>query len=304
MHVACLLTTHIPRTDRQGLPDFTTLSSNNPFRKFSAIPGPYNNSLPSPEIAECRKSAVGPERPQSRNPFLDQTDFKNFGGSLPTPGSPGREMPRSNGNTSIVKNEGYIGNAVDLFVRSQPNGIPLKGNPSSILLTRWSQNNLTMNHNKLHTNGLHHAHTLSGNYRHFGSENVPPPIRDRTGPTGHRPYRSQEQEERMRHGVRSRPLPNGLDNVFADPSDNGHYRRLRRNSESSIADKSAVMSDLEDERRKREQRHRDREAWYRGRPQTAKPKRPNQRLDLIDQLDVTSIYGTGCRWHSSFLIRF
>lgn len=116
LYRACLLTTHIPRTDRQGLPDLTTLSSNNPFRKFSAIPAPYNNSLSSPEVAERGPSTAGPERPLSRNPFLDQTDFKNFGRTLPRPGSPGREMPRSNGNTSILKNEGYLGNAVDLFV--------------------------------------------------------------------------------------------------------------------------------------------------------------------------------------------
>lgn len=122
LYRACLLTTPIPRADRQGLPDFTTLSSNNPFRKFSAIPAPYNNSLSSPELAECEPPAVGPERPLSRNPFLDQTEFKPFGGPLPRPGSPGREMLRSNGNTSIVKNEGYIGNAVDLFVRIYPNG--------------------------------------------------------------------------------------------------------------------------------------------------------------------------------------
>lgn len=123
LYRACLLITHIPRTDRQGLPDFTTLSSNNPFRKFSAIPAPYNNSLPSPAIAQCEPSTIGPERPLSRNPFLDQTDFKNLGGPLPRPGSPGREMLRINGNTSIMKNEGSIGNAVDLFVRIYPNRI-------------------------------------------------------------------------------------------------------------------------------------------------------------------------------------
>lgn len=116
-HRACLLITHIPCTDRQGLPDFTTLSSNNPFRKFSTIPAPFNNSPSSPVVAECGPSTAGPERPLSRNPFLDQTDFKNFVGPLPRPGSSGREMPRSNGNTSILKNEGYLGNAVDLFVR-------------------------------------------------------------------------------------------------------------------------------------------------------------------------------------------
>ena len=124
LYRACLLTRHIPRTDQQGLPDFTTLSSNNPFRKFSAIPAPYNNSLSSPEIAECEPFTVGPERPLSRNPFLDQTDLKNFGGPLPRPGSPNSEMPRSNGNTFIVKNEGYTGNAVDLFVRIYPIGVP------------------------------------------------------------------------------------------------------------------------------------------------------------------------------------
>lgn len=117
LYRAFLLITHIPHTDRQGLPDFTTLSSNNPFRKFSAIPAPYNNSLSSPEFAERGPSTAGPERPLSRNPFLDQTDFKNFGGPLPRPGSPVREMPRSNGNTTILKNERYLGNAVDLFVR-------------------------------------------------------------------------------------------------------------------------------------------------------------------------------------------
>lgn len=116
LYRACLLITHIPHTDRQGLSDFTTLSSNNPFRKFSAIPAPYNNSLYSPEIAERGPSTAGPERPLSRNPFLDQTDSKYFGSSLPRPGSPVREMPRNNGNTSILKNEGYLGNAVDLFV--------------------------------------------------------------------------------------------------------------------------------------------------------------------------------------------
>lgn len=117
LYRACLLITPIPRIDRQGLPDSTTLSSNNPFRKFSTIPAPYNNTLSSPEVAEFGPSTAGPERPLSRNPFLDQTDFKNFGGPLPRPSSPGREMPRSNGNTSILKNEGYLGNAVDLFVR-------------------------------------------------------------------------------------------------------------------------------------------------------------------------------------------
>ena len=147
--------------------------------------------------------------------------------------------------------------------------------------------------------GSHHAKVPSTSYRPLGSENVPPPFKDRVVPSGHRLSRSQEEEQqRMRNGVRPRAPPSHGVDIFADPPDAGRYRRPRRNSESSVADKSGKLSDL-DEWRKRERRHRDREARHKGdaqaRPQTAKPKKPNQRLDLIDQLDVTSIYGTGCR---------
>ena len=146
-------------------------------------------------------------------------------------------------------------------------------------------------------NGSHHAMALPITHRAHGSENIAPLSRDKIMSSGHRPSRSQEEEQqRMRDGARLRGPPHGLD-IFADPIDSGRYRRLRRNSESSIADKSGKISDLEDERRRRERRHRERDARHKGevrRPQTAKPKKPSQRLDLIDQLDVTSIYGTGC----------
>lgn len=148
-------------------------------------------------------------------------------------------------------------------------------------------------------NGSQHAKVPSTSYRPQGSENVPPPSKDKSLPSGHRPSRSQEEEQqRMRHGGRPRALPSQGVDIFADPPEVGRHRRPRRNSESSVADKSGKVSDL-DEWRKRERRHRDREARHKGdaqaRPQTAKPRKPNQRLDLIDQLDVTSIYGTGCR---------
>lgn len=48
----------------------------------------------------------------------------------------------------------------------------------------------------------------------------------------------------------------------------------------------------------------------RQRRETREPKektksgRPSRRLDIIDQLDATSIYGTGCRfWHEATLIQ-
>lgn len=124
------------------------------------------------------------------------------------------------------------------------------------------------------------------------SENVPP-SHARTGLPGHHPSRSEEEYRRMRTIAKGRAPSDGL-NIFADPQDQGRPRpRLRRNSDSSIA--SRLMSEedkqrQERHRRERELRHRD----SRGRTPGSKPKKPGQRLDIIDSLDVTSIYGTGC----------
>ncbi len=129
------------------------------------------------------------------------------------------------------------------------------------------------------------------------AENVPPPSRGRAAPT-HRPSRSNEQgHEQTPYGKTLRRQPPGLD-IFADPQAMERPRRPRRNSESSVANQSGRLVEPEDDRRRRERRQRDKEGKSRGevrRPQTARPKKPNQALDLIDQLDVTSIYGTGCK---------
>ncbi|EAW09917.1 Pal1 family protein [Aspergillus clavatus NRRL 1] len=73
-------------------------------------------------------------------------------------------------------------------------------------------------------------------------------------------------------------------------------RRPRRNSESSVMDRPKML-DPEDEKRRRERRRREREA---GRPRDGKSsrsKKSNYQLDIIDKLDVTSIYGTGMFHH-------
>lgn len=60
-------------------------------------------------------------------------------------------------------------------------------------------------------------------------------------------------------------------------------RRPRRNSESSIMGSDKIMTEEErKKRRERERRHREN-----------KDRKPSRRLDIIDQLDATSIYGTG-----------
>lgn len=121
-------------------------------------------------------------------------------------------------------------------------------------------------------------------------ENVPP-----RGPPGHRPSRSQEEAMRTRRkeaGPSSgRPRPTGELDIFADPSDTSprksDARRARRNSESSVASRSKLLDPEEEkkrqDRRKRERRQRDRRDG----------KKPDRKLDVIDKLDVTSIYGYG-----------
>lgn len=103
-------------------------------------------------------------------------------------------------------------------------------------------------------------------------------------PPGHRPTTSDEERKRLQG--KSRPE---LD-IFADPFDSKppreRSRKPRRNSDTSMMDKPAM--DPEEEKRRKERKYRESK-----RP-TTKSGKPNKKLDVIDKLDVTSIYGTGC----------
>jgi hypothetical protein len=130
-------------------------------------------------------------------------------------------------------------------------------------------------------------------------ENVPP-----RGPPGHRPSRSQEEAMRARRAAggsgssSSKPRPNGELDIFADPSEASSSRRpegrrMRRNSDSSVADRKPL--DPEEEKKRQERRRRERERRHRERDaKDPKSRKPDRKLDIIDKLDVTSIYGTGC----------
>ncbi|KAJ9294509.1 hypothetical protein DTO271G3_6777 [Paecilomyces variotii] len=94
--------------------------------------------------------------------------------------------------------------------------------------------------------------------------------------------------------------------VFADPpsssskphrSRSHDVRRPRRNSDSSAMERPQKPLDPEDEKRRRERRHREREARHRDGKSRSSKKTPSHRLDIIDKLDVTSIYGTGLFHH-------
>ncbi|KAI3327014.1 Pal1-domain-containing protein [Xylariaceae sp. AK1471] len=113
-------------------------------------------------------------------------------------------------------------------------------------------------------------------------ENVPP--RGRGPPPGsHRPTRSQEE------ALKTRRVPvgsNGNKPTAGSPQRRAEPR-LRRNSDSSVMEKPIT----EEEKRIREMRQRDRERRHRD--GKTRPKK----LDIIDQLDATSIYGTGLFHH-------
>lgn len=143
----------------------------------------------------------------------------------------------------------------------------------------------------------------------------------RSGPIpngGHRPSHSGEDGRRVPRPSRGpHPRRNGpseeLD-IFASPDKQRESRRARRNSESSILEKSSLT---EAERKRRQMRHREREARSRdsrvsnssktregdkkGDSKEKDPKDPSKRrrkprgMDLIDQLDQTGIYGAGCK---------
>lgn len=97
-------------------------------------------------------------------------------------------------------------------------------------------------------------------------------------------------------GIPGRPrAPNGERNIFADPESprKSGERRVRRNSDSSLMGRNGKPLDPEEEKKRQERRRRDRRHREREREAGKDPKARKGRLDIIDQLDATSIYGTG-----------
>lgn len=102
-------------------------------------------------------------------------------------------------------------------------------------------------------------------------------------PPNHKPSMSEEEQSRLQ----SRPRAE-LD-IFADPATMmNQERKPRRNSESSVRDRTKPMD--EEERRRRDRKNRE------SKRTGSRSTRPNKKLDVIDKLDVTSIYGMGCEY--------
>ncbi|KAI0172666.1 Pal1-domain-containing protein [Hypoxylon sp. FL1284] len=121
-------------------------------------------------------------------------------------------------------------------------------------------------------------------------ENNPPRGRGPPPPSSHRPTRSQEEALRAR---RMHSASNGGDKAMnVSPHKRPGERRPRRNSDSSTMEKPLT----DEEKKAREIRRRERERRHREREGRDKPK-TGRKLDIIDQLDATGIYGAGLFHH-------
>ncbi|RCI08581.1 hypothetical protein L249_4750 [Ophiocordyceps polyrhachis-furcata BCC 54312] len=149
--------------------------------------------------------------------------------------------------------------------------------------------------------GANMSHAAS---KSLSAEEIFPLVKSVSSSKGsHRPTRSQEEALRARKSGR-RP---GL----SDSPQRKPPSRPRRNSESSVMDLSTQpitqeeMKMIEAKRlRDRQRRERDGRSTGRdtktggdGAKERSKSRRPSRRLDIIDQLDATSIYGTGLFHH-------
>ena len=135
---------------------------------------------------------------------------------------------------------------------------------------------------------------------------VRPRVSERYSSTNsvHRNPQMRNKDENMRAGPRG-PSTGSRDhgrgqNIFLSP-DKSENRRPRRNSESSVANKRPI---IDEERKRRERRRREGETTNgskKGRePPSSRTKKPRG-LDLIDKLDVTGIYGPGCKFNLKFI---
>ncbi|TIC95829.1 Protein PAL1 [Colletotrichum higginsianum] len=233
------------------------LSSNNPFRNRAASPL-LSGATYSNTTSPASPFDDPPPRPVSRNPFLDPS----FSSSQPNLIGVGNMAPPFDTKASPTAEELFDGLTINDQKQSRPDG----GRPST--------------------------NRPPGQP---GRENIPPGRRG-PPPPGHRPSRSQEEamrQRRMQGGSNGGPpRPAGAP---ASPQRRPQERRPRRNSDSS------VLIDIEkplteEEKKAKDARRRERERRARE-GKDKDPKKPSRRLDIIDQLDATSIYGTGLFHH-------
>ncbi|KAK4168667.1 Pal1 cell morphology protein-domain-containing protein [Cladorrhinum sp. PSN259] len=241
------------------------LPSNNPFRNRAASPG-----LPSPSSPFDDP----PPRPTSRNPFLDP--------ALSTRASLSNIRSTSDSMSSLDKRPSLT--AEEIF-----GSLTLEDKAAAAAPPRPDATKPPMGRRGPPPG-------QPGPYN--GRENVPPGNRNGQQPT-HRPTRSQEEALRARKAQGAGEKLIDIEAPLSPPrrQERRAEPRPRRNSESSIAPGDKFLTEEERSQRdlrRRERERRQREAGSGG----GKDRKPvSRKLDIIDQLDATSIYGTGIFHH-------
>ncbi|KAJ5161295.1 hypothetical protein N7492_006687 [Penicillium capsulatum] len=223
---------------------------------------PFRNRALSPSAGSATGSSAStrPERPRSTNPFLDDSE------ALSPQSAPGL----TSGTTMI-----------------SPSDKPDMTN---------------------HTRDLFESLSIKPAPTVTAVPAVPPPgtkPRPAEGASRVPSNRSKPPRERPPPGPAAGSRSKDPFDIFADPprssnagaggSGDKPTRRPRRNSESSVMDRASKLFDDDDDKRRRERRHRERDGRHRdGKHRSS---RKNRQLDIIDKLDVTSIYGTGMFHH-------
>ncbi|KAK9416696.1 putative Pal1 cell morphology protein-domain-containing protein [Seiridium unicorne] len=242
------------------------LSSNNPFRNRAASPNsglsPGSGSF-SPPPPHSPFDDPEPARPVSRNPFFDPTD-NSQAQRLQSPAS----MAPANENRKSPTAEELFDNLIIIDDDDKPLPKPAPRPDGARVPPRGPP---------------------GGPPR---GENVP--RGGRGPPPSHRPTRSQEEALRARR-MQERAGSNGARDLLGMSQKRPAERRPRRNSESSIMAERPPLT--EEEKKAKELRRRERERRHREGKDRSKSGKPSRKLDLIDQLDATSIYGTGLFHH-------
>ncbi|KAK4229911.1 Pal1 cell morphology protein-domain-containing protein [Podospora fimiseda] len=248
--------------DRQDQPRSAGLNlnlpSNNPFRNRAASP-----ALPSPSSPFDDP----PPRPTSRNPFLDP--------ALSTRASLSNIRSASDSMSSLDKRPSLT--AEEIF-----GSLTLEERSGSAAPPRPDATKPPMGRR-----GPPPAQSGAPGKR----ENMPPP--------NHRTTRSQEEAQRARKAQGANETLIDIEPSRSPPrrQERRPEPRPRRNSESSIAPGDKFLT--EEERSQRDLRRRERERRQREAGNIGgKDRKPvSRKLDIIDQLDATSIYGTGIFHH-------
>ncbi|RFU80873.1 hypothetical protein TARUN_1349 [Trichoderma arundinaceum] len=245
-----------------------SLASNNPFRNHRTA-SPSFPTTPTSPFADPMPSS----RPLSRNPFLDQPVA----------------APRPAGDVSAtVKTQSLT--AEDIFVRLS---MPLLARASTAAAAGREKRagSLTLDDSPAFSVKQPVDSQLM---KKRPTDRPAPPRREsesqasgRAAENKHRPTRSQEEALRARKPPpKTTTRPSLLDD---SPPRKPVQRRPRRNSDSSVMDFDAKSLTAEEKRMI--------EAKRRERGKGSKPGRPSRKMDIIDQLDATSIYGTGLFHH-------